>query len=139
MRVLILMAAALPLAAQTDGIEFFEKNVRPVFAAQCYACHGPKVQMAGLNLSTAAGIAKGADTGPLSARLAPAVGYTGKIKMPPSGKLPDEAVASLRTWLAMGAPVPKDTAPASDVASRKSHWSFQPVAHPAPPKVKNEA
>ena len=32
--------------------EFFEKRVRPLFAAKCYGCHGDKVKMGGLSLST---------------------------------------------------------------------------------------
>ena len=51
MRPLLFFAAAfaalLPLHAQ-DRDEFFEKKVRPIFAAKCYGCHGSKIQQAGL-------------------------------------------------------------------------------------------
>ena len=37
-------------AQSGEQLEFFEKRVRPLFAAKCYACHGDKVQMGGLEL-----------------------------------------------------------------------------------------
>ena len=54
------------------------------------------------------------DTGPVvmpgdptSSRLLRAVGYAGKVKMPPTGKLPDAEIDALTKWVEMGAPWPK--------------------------------
>ncbi|MBC8065186.1 MAG: hypothetical protein H7Y17_10175, partial [Chlorobia bacterium] len=46
-----------------DQVAFFEAKIRPVLADNCYSCHGPKVQMAGLRLDSNAGVLKGADSG----------------------------------------------------------------------------
>ncbi len=94
MRIAIAILAAAPLLAQTPDQEFFEKKVRPIFVANCYACHGQKMQMGGLNLSTGAG------AGPET--VYQALTYAGKIKMPPSGKLAADDVAVVKTWIDMG-------------------------------------
>ena len=50
------------LAAQTvppsDGIAYFEQNIRPLLAANCYACHSGRVEkpMAGLLLNSREGV-----------------------------------------------------------------------------------
>jgi len=59
MRTLLAFLVAGPLLAQSaEQLEFYEKKVRPIFATKCYSCHGPKAQMAGLNLSSAEGFAR---------------------------------------------------------------------------------
>ena len=35
--------------------EFFETKIRPVLAENCFSCHGPRKQKAGLRLDSAAG------------------------------------------------------------------------------------
>jgi mono/diheme cytochrome c family protein len=147
--------------AETE--EFFETHVRPVLAQNCYGCHGPGQQMGGLRLDTKAGAFKGGQDGPVLApgdpeksALVKAVRYIGAIKMPPSGKLKDDAIKALAAWVKLGAPwpdAPKGAKPGDKVAApppdpngpyrlredQKKFWSFQPVHQPALPKVKNEA
>ncbi len=118
--------AQTPAAAQAD---FFEKRVRPILATRCQSCHGAKVQSAGLNLTSAAGFRA------FSARLLPAVSYSGPAKMPPTGKLSDGEIAALREWVNMGAPWP-ESEPAGTPAA--DFWSFRPVKVPSLPPVKNE-
>ena len=122
-----LLAGSFLFAAQADNTELFEKKVRPVFAAKCYSCHGPKLQMGGINLSTAPSIDM--------TRIARAVGYNEKIKMPPGGKLPAEEMESIKSWVEQGANWPKSAATQQPASQ---HWSFQPVKTYAPPTVKNE-
>jgi cytochrome c553 len=129
-------------AATSEQLEFFEKKVRPILAAKCQNCHGAKMQMAGLNLATAEGVAKGADSGPIidkadapASRLLKALAYTGKIKMPPTGKLSDEDMAAITEWVKQGAPFPASAAPATKASVQL--WSFQPRKQYAPPSVKN--
>ncbi len=149
---------ALPLAAfgQTLAqVEFFEKNVRPVFAASCHSCHNAKVKSAGLDLTSAEGFLQGGQSGPLvdkakpgDSRLLKVVGYDDKLKMPPVGKLPAPQLAALRAWADMGAPWPG--APQAGVARPKASgrtlteadrnfWAFRPVVKPAEPAVKSES
>jgi hypothetical protein len=139
--------------AQLQAHDFFETKVRPVLAASCYSCHGPERQMAGIRLDSRAAMLKGGNTGPVLApgdpeksALVRAVRHTGKVKMPPSGKLPEATIQALTDWVKIGAPWP-DT-PVSSVASSPSnrftitaqqqrHWAFQPVRKPGLPVVKN--
>ena len=132
-----LLTLAAPTPAQDPDL--FEKKVRPLFAAKCYACHGPKMQMGGLNLSqSAAAVVKPGD--PAQSRLYQALTYEGAIKMPPTGKLPPEDLAVVKNWIAAGAAWPNATlASAPPKALDRSHWAFQPVRDSAPPRVKNEA
>src|SRR5687768_2402601 len=51
-------------AADQNGIEFFEKRVRPLLADRCFECHGEKKQKGGLRLDSAAAIHQGGDSGP---------------------------------------------------------------------------
>ena len=90
--------------AQTNAeqIEFFETRIRPLLSSKCFACHGTEMQMAKLNLSTAADFFKGGESGPVvvkgepeNSRIISAVNYQGQIKMPPTGKLKDAEIADL--------------------------------------------
>ena len=69
-----------------------------------------------------------------------AVRHQGDNKMPPKGdKLPDPVAESLAHWVRSGAPWP--TASVASVGGKaelaRNHWSFQPVADPALPPVKD--
>ena len=132
--------------------EFFEKNVRPVLAANCYACHGKDAQQAGLRVDSRAALLKGGDSGtalvpgdPNKSLLVTTVQHSGKIKMPQGGKLKDDEIAALAAWVKMGAPWPGGEAVAAPAvgwqitSAQRKFWSFQPVKKPAPPKVKNAA
>ncbi|HTM49982.1 MAG TPA: PSD1 and planctomycete cytochrome C domain-containing protein [Bryobacteraceae bacterium] len=141
------LLAAVPLLAQSaEKLEFFEKKVRPLFAAKCYECHGAKVQMSGLNLSNPADFPKVVVPGDVEhSRLFQAVLYTEKIKMPPAGKLAGQELADLKSWIEMGAVgasgpgAPAQSGPATRLPhNEKEHWAFQPVKDYAPPKVRNE-
>jgi hypothetical protein len=125
-----------------EGIEFFEKKVRPLLAEKCYSCHGPKKQSAGLRLDSAAGLKQGADNGavivpgdPAKSRLIAAVRREGDYPMPPKGPLPAGAVATLIDWVKMGAPYPADLA--QSTADPHMHWAFQLVKDPTAPKLSN--
>ncbi len=140
-------------AADHRAADFFETQVRPVLADNCISCHGPAKQRGGLRLDSRAALLKGADSGPVVAEGQPdksslvrAVRYADQIKMPPAPKtkLAPGAVEALTEWVRMGAPWPDGGAavvakqPSSEEA-RKRNWSFQPVASPSIPTVKNPA
>ena len=140
-----------------QAVEFFETKVRPTLANNCYSCHGPSKQKAGLRLDSRAALLKGGESGPVivdkdpaKSRLIQVVHYNDKIKMPPGDKLKAEQIEALETWVKMGAPWPGDkvsgaakTAAASGeyeiTEEQRRFWSFQPVKKPALPKVKNPA
>ena len=139
--------------ANAEQNEFFESKIRPLLSSKCFACHGAEMQMAKLNLATAAGFFKGGESGPVvvkgepeNSRLISAVNYQGQVKMPPTGKLKDAEIADLVAWIKIGAPWPDATAAEVVVEKPKGYqfteqqkkfWAFQPVKDSAPPKVKN--
>ena len=130
-----------------DGVEFFEKKVRPILAEHCYACHSAaaKKSKGGLLLDSPDGIRKGGNTGPSvkandeESLLLRAVAHDPDVSaMPPNGKLPDTAIADLKRWVMMGAPLPaaKASSPAEGDAA-KQFWSFRPVTEQQTPQVSN--
>ncbi len=160
-----LIAGLLAGFSQTPGsvaaesgsqpLEFFEKQVRPLFAKHCYKCHSVNAKRleGGLHLDSRAGQLKGGDSGPAivpgsadKSRLIQAVRYE-DFEMPPKGKLPAKDVATLARWIEMGAPWPQEAAPTAtteregfDLAKRASeYWIWQPVANSKPPVVRNAA
>jgi hypothetical protein len=138
-----------------DKAGFFEAKVRPLLAARCYSCHGPDAQMGGLRLDSADAIKHGNAHGPAvvagdlqKSLLIRAIGYTGTVKMPPTGKLKPEEIAILTQWVRDGAVWP--TAPVAAEAqhaqasgtyqisdAQRKFWSFQPVRKPAVPTIPN--
>src|SRR5438093_452551 len=43
----------------------FEADIQPVLTANCISCHGSKISLKDLNLSTPAGLLKGSESGPV--------------------------------------------------------------------------
>src|SRR4051812_44054266 len=116
MKPLLPLFAAVVLAGPTRAadpaaVEFFENQVRPVLAENCYGCHGPQKQKGGLRLDSAAAVTKGGESGPVvspgkpeASRLIKAVRQTDDdLKMPPKGRLKDAEIAALTTWVKSGA------------------------------------
>jgi hypothetical protein len=153
----LLFLLPFTLAAQTvpppDGIAYFEQNIRPLLAANCYACHSSRLDkpMGGLLLDSRAGILKGGKSGvpalvpgkPEESLLLHAVLGTNKdLRMPPGKTLDPRDIEHLTAWIRMGAPDPRETAvslpvaaPAYDWDKAREHWSFRPVADPKPPQA----
>ena len=110
-----------------------------------------KKKQGGLRLDNRDAWLKGGDRGaavvPGDSKASPliqAVRYTDPdFQMPPTEKIPDEAIAILETWVNLGAPAPANedasefTHPSDPVAG-KSHWAFQPLNMTNVPSVKNE-
>ena len=56
-------APATPAAAPAQAINLFETRIRPLLAANCFACHSESA-MAGLRVDSRAGLLRGGETGP---------------------------------------------------------------------------
>ncbi|WP_210421044.1 PSD1 and planctomycete cytochrome C domain-containing protein [Lacipirellula limnantheis] len=132
---------AQPSAAE---LEFFEKEVRPLLAANCGECHGAQEQWAGLRLDSRESMLRGGESGsaiapgdPEKSLLIAAVRQSGELQMPPDGKLEDQQIAILEKWVALGAPWPASDVLADDerAVAQRRHWAFQPIAQPALPEV----
>ena len=153
LRIVLFLSVALPLAAQTaEDVDFFERKVRPIFAAKCQACHSAEIKTAGLDLSSAEGFVMGGASGPLvipqspsESQLLKVVSYEERLKMPPMGKLEETEIAALEQWIERGAPWPgmeqvevageKDEEFTGFTDEQKAFWAFQPLSDPSPPAV----
>src|SRR5262245_12664597 len=113
----------------------FDDAVQPLLKARCVRCHGPNEPKASLNLSTAAGVARGGESGFVIAG-----GLDNSLlwqrisadEMPPDKPLPAAEKEILRQWIAGGAAgLP---APAKGAAD---HWAFRTLQNPRPPAVRD--
>ncbi len=141
------------LSAEPNSSDLFEAQIRPVLAANCFECHGPKKQESDLRLDSRDAMLNGNSDGPVivpgdpeKSRLVKAIRRQGDIKMPPEKKLPDPAVEALTNWIKAGAPWPEEkpatttsSTGATIAAAAKGHWAFQPVREPPLPSVENKA
>lgn len=140
-----------------EGMEFFEKKIRPALVKHCYECHSAKEKTAkaGLLLDRKAGWEMGGENGaviipgkPEESRLLIAIRFDNNdIRMPKAGKLPNRLIKDFEKWIEMGAPDPRDqpleeeyvhTGPRSkSLEDARKFWSFIPVSHPQPPKTQD--
>ena len=150
MPALLVAQTAAPTA---DGIDYFEKNIRPLLAANCYGCHSTKLPqpMGGLLLDSRAGMLRGGKSGtpsivpgkPEESLLLGAVlGSNKDLRMPPGKTLAQIDIEHLAEWIKMGAPDPRtEAAPppvpsaAYDWEKAKQHWAFRPIQDPKPPAI----
>ena len=124
-----------------DGLDFFEKKIRPVLVEHCYKCHAADSKKIGGNflLDSKAGLLKGGDSGPAiqpgspdSSLLIKAVRQTDPdFTMPPKSKLAAHEIADLEQWVRLGAPDPRtgESKPAKTIDWQKARewWSFKPL------------
>ncbi len=149
------LTIALPQTSLADPVDedFFETRIRPVLVAHCQECHGAKKQESGLRLDSRQGWLSGGDSGaaivpgdPDKSLLIQAVRHSdANLEMPPEQPLTPPQIADLETWIAGGAPDPRQP-PANGTASERmdvetaAHfWSFQPVRSPPLPTLPDSA
>ncbi len=134
------VVAAPPGASRMEGptdhpVEIdFSRDIRPILAAKCFACHGPdgSSREAGLRLDTRDGAV--ADLGDGFHAIVPGdleaselwfrVGSDDpELRMPPKGEpLSAAELDLLRRWIEAG-------------ATYEAHWAYEPVADPEVPAV----
>jgi mono/diheme cytochrome c family protein len=148
-----LVASVRATDPPVEGVEFFEKKVRPVLAEHCFQCHSAthKKKKGGLLLDSREPMVQGGESGPAivpgdpdRSLLIKAIRYLDPdLKMPKPGKLADAHIDDLVTWVKMGAPWPEGKIAATiavkpfDLAERAKHWSLQPIQMPIVPTVAN--
>jgi len=154
-RLLVLAAVAVCASAQSPEIEFFEKKIRPVLLEQCEACHSAALEepMGGLRVDTREGLLTGGASGPAvkpgdpqKSLLLKALSYKDPaLKMPPTGKLSDAAIADFTHWIEQGAadpraaevsaaPAKKPAGPGTPIEEGKRWWAFQPLEEKLAPQ-----
>ena len=133
----ILSLLGLMAAQQQARKVDFTRDVQPILADNCYACHGPdeSKRMAGVRLDTKEGAFAKVATGqvivpgdPAASRLFARISHAKPaLRMPPAafGKTPTaEQIATLKLWIEQGAPW-------------VTHWSYTPPQRSPEPAVKN--
>ncbi len=139
-------------AQQPGSAEFFENRVRPVLADNCFGCH-TNTAMGGLRLDSADALRQGGKRGPAivvgdpaKSILIQAVQHSDpNLKMPMGNKLKPQQIADLSEWVRAGAKWPDGPAVAAAPKDGKFRilpelrrfWSFQPLADPAVPNIKD--
>ena len=113
----------------------FGRDIQPIFAKRCFACHGPDAFEGGLQLHKRERALAETDSGEraivpgnteASAILERIAAEEADYRMPPKGKpLEKEQIDLIRRWIAEG-------------AVWQSHWAFQPPQPKQPPAVKHE-
>ncbi len=151
--VLLLQIGSAPAADDPKGIDFFEKNIRPVLVANCYQCHSASSKELGgeLRLDTREGMRKGGESGlvivpgkPGESPIVKALRHEDGLEMPPKDKLPDSVAANFAKWIEMGAPDPRRPNVTTvggkiNILEARKFWSFQPPKIQSPGAVKNAA
>ena len=122
--------------------ELFEKQIRPVLAAQCWSCHGEKKAESGLRLDSRAAILKGGDRGelvnskdPAASLLMHVIRRDGELQMPPNGRLTPAQIGAFSKWIEFGLPWPKEVAGSAMSVAWKTHWAFVPIQRPKVPEI----
>jgi len=136
---------APPLPPPATRTVDFVKDIQPLFAANCYGCHGPKRQQGELRWDVKALALKGGEHGPVilpghsadSRVIQLVAGVDPDAVMPPKGdRLTPEQIGLLRAWIDQGGKWPDGLDPA-EYTARLTHWSFHAPDHPVIPKVKD--
>lgn len=136
MRFLLPAASALAIAVSLHAAPVdFVQDVQPIFQTRCILCHGPQMQMAGLRFDDRDAAMKVIEPGKSSAsRIIAMVSGTESKVMPPSGpRLTPVQIATLKAWIDAGANWP------DSVSHARKLWSLNPIAHPAPPAVRDRS
>ena len=98
------LAGPLPTAGAVDAV--YERQVKPMMAANCVRCHSGRKNKGGLDLSTREKLILGGDSGPAVAAGKPKESLLlevllpkGKPHMPPKKQLRPAEIASLSKWI----------------------------------------
>jgi len=131
--------------------EFFEMHIRPLLIKNCYPCHSES-RLGGLRIDSRQAMLRGGNSGPvirpgnaLGSLLIQAVSHTHeRFKMPQGGKLTNQEVDALKSWVQDGAVWPEtkvEMKPTTETSTyvirrdRQDFWSFQPIGEPQIPML----
>lgn len=148
----LLLMCAGPLRAQTPSQATpaisFERDIRPIFRAHCFDCHGATDEKEGsLDLRLVRFAIRGGDSGPALVPGQPDASLmlerVRSGEMPPGeARLSDHEIQQLDDWIRAGAPTlrpePESIGAGVGIAPEdREFWSFQPIRKEAPPQIDN--
>lgn len=132
---------SLPGSEKVDYL----KEIKPIFAEKCYACHSSLKQEAELRLETRDLMLSGGDTGtvivpgkPDQSLLLQRIMAEADEQMPPpedGSRLSEQEIKLIKVWIAQGAVSPKEEIPGSP----KDHWSFRPPVKTKVPLIPSDS
>ena len=112
----------------------FSRDIQPLLAKRCFACHGPDTQEAGLRFDSAEAATAELDSGyraivpsdvDTSEILSRVTSTDPDLQMPPEGaRLTSDEVSVLRDWI-------------HDGAQWKEHWAFRALTKPDVPVLES--
>ena len=133
-------------AAATPGKVDFVHDIKPILEKNCYECHGPEKQKAGLRLDDRSSAFKGGDSGALlipgksaeSLLIQAVAGTKSDLERMPKKRDPLSAdqISRLRAWIDQGAEWPESFL--AKTKSNRDHWAFKAPSRPQPPVVKSK-
>lgn len=143
-----------PAAADDEaGRAYYAEKVFPILKEHCFKCHGEGHELKGdFRLTSREGLMHGGHYGaaynaddPASSVLLEMVSYKdADHQMPPKGKLPEEALATLAHWMEMGAPYDPALEIKGAATERRGFtvkdedrewWAYRSVSKAEPPQV----
>ncbi|MDB6037098.1 MAG: hypothetical protein JWM99_939, partial [Verrucomicrobiales bacterium] len=137
----------------TQGLDIFQKQVRPLLIQNCVKCHGGEKTKGEFDLTTREGLLKGGADGASvklydakGSRLYHLITHAEDPHMPSKGeKLTDDAIAQIAAWIDNGAPYDKPLIERNLVTKKdrsrvtvsdRQWWAFQPLQRVTPPRIK---
>ena len=123
--------ASAPTSWSAEPVDF-SRDIQPLLAKRCVACHGPDTQEAGLRLDEPASATRELDSGDRAIVSGDAAASTilvritstdPDVRMPPEGaRLTPPQVDAIKRWIDEG-------------AEWREHWAFRPLVRPDVPTV----
>ena len=143
--VLMIVLPSCAVAAE-DAKTTFERDVRPIFKAACFHCHGEAGEREGeLDVRLVRLMTTGGDSGPA---IVPGDAEASLLfqrvrdgEMPPeeSHRLTEKQVETIRRWIDAGAHTTRPEPDSPDeilfTAEERAHWAYQPIERPQLPRV----
>jgi mono/diheme cytochrome c family protein len=135
-----------PLVAPAARAVDFTRDIEPIFAEHCHACHGPKKQKSDYRIDLRESAMKGGESGeppilPGRSADSPLIhfvsGIDADLLMPPKksdqARLTPEQIALLRAWIDQGAVWPESAA--AKAKDPRDWWSLKPIVRPPLPEI----
>lgn len=135
------LLSSLP-AWGAENVDYL-RDIKPIFAAKCTACHGALKQQAALRLDAAQLLRAGGNSGPVviagnsakSLLWQHVASLEGASRMPPEGDgeaLTPSQLELVKSWIELGAHTPDEEPVPEDP---RQHWSYCPPVRSVVPQV----
>lgn len=140
------LVGLMPAWADEETELTFEADIRPIFKAHCFQCHGEESKTKGeLDVRLVRLLLTGGESGPAivagKSKQSFLIERLEKGEMPPEEKnISAKELSIIREWIDQGARTARPEPASADqlvfTEEERGFWSFQPVVTPSVPKVK---